>query len=97
MGSPRFLGSPCSRAVLSLTPVVSTSRALCASATLAELGLPRSLTTSATHDLDFEAQSHGPRARCLRFAAALADGLAQDSLPAGRIPSPGGFVPQDCS
>jgi hypothetical protein len=76
--------------------VVSASRALCASATPAELGLPHSLTASATHNLDFEAQSHGPRARCLRFAAVLTNGLAQDSLPAGRIPSPSGFVPQDC-
>ena len=34
----------------------------------------------------FEAQSHGLHARCLRFAAWVAPGLAQDSLPAGGHP-----------
>ena len=41
----------------------------------------------------YGAQSRGPRVRCLRFAAALAGGLAQDSLPAGDQPLPGGGSP----
>ena len=42
----------------------------------------------------FEAQSHGPRARCLRFAATVARGATatQDSLPAGGPPLAG----RDC-
>ena len=41
---------------------------------------------------NFEAQSHGLHARCLRFAATVARVLptaAQDSLPAGGPPWPG--------
>ena len=37
----------------------------------------------------FEAESRGSRTRCLRFAAWITPGLAQDSLPAGGQPLPG--------
>ena len=37
----------------------------------------------------FEALSHSSHSRCLRFAACVTAGLAQDSLPAGGQPLPG--------
>jgi hypothetical protein len=40
--------------------------------------------------VNFEAQSHGLRPRCLRFAGALAVPPTQDSLLAGGQPLPGG-------
>jgi hypothetical protein len=75
---PRFLGHPCSRAVLSQTPVGPRCLAF---------STPRCCQRSSgrrwpQHLVPFEALSHGSCARCLRFAAAVADGLAQDSLPA---------------
>ena len=54
-------------------------------------GLPLPVRRRPPRSLTFGAPSHGPRARCLRFAAALADGPTQDSLPAGDQPLPGGI------
>ena len=92
MGSPRFLGSPRMRAGFTDPGGLDVPRLVRVRFTRRH-GLPHSRTASATNDWAFEAQSHGPHAHCLRFAAALTDGLAQDSFPVGRIPYPGGFRP----
>ena len=92
MGSPRFLGSPCMRAGFTDPGGLDVPRLVRVRFTRRR-GLPHSRRASATNDWAFEAQSHGPHAHCLRFAAALTDGLAQDSFPVGRIPYPGGFRP----
>ena len=47
------------------------------------------LTTSAPQSESFEAPSHGPHARCLRFAAHGHPRATQDSLPVGRPPLTG--------
>ena len=65
-GSPRFLGNPlCTRALLSDPGGTSRARPLprfgVAFRQLERRRLPR-------RNADFGAQSHGPRARCLRFA-----------------------------
>jgi hypothetical protein len=55
-------------------------------------GLPLVQRRRPSHVVLFGAQSRGPRARCLRFAAGVAPGLAQDSLPAGWSPWPDGTL-----
>jgi len=44
----------------------------------------------------YGARSRGPRVRCLRFAADLTIGLAQDSLPVGDQPLPDGLRTKAC-
>src|SRR5206468_10765102 len=46
----------------------------------------------------FGAQSHTPRDSCVRFAAGVAAGLAQHSLPGGSLrPTWAGLPPADCA
>ena len=51
-----------------------------------------SLNSHGSHEyISFEAQSHGSRARCLRFEGHSCLRPTQDSLPAGGQPLPGGI------
>ncbi len=76
---PGSWGAPCSRAAFSDPGGPGPSRPdeeawYCLPASCDAVG--------PTPEFAFEAQSRGPVARCLRFAARVTPGLAQDSLPA---------------
>jgi hypothetical protein len=92
-GSPRFLGNPRVRALLSdpggprlFRPA---SGGLPYSSVLPRHGLRVFLDAGRLPcELDIGAQSHGPHAHCLRFAATVARMLptaTQDSFPAGEV------------
>ncbi len=66
-GPPRFLGNPCACMPCSSTPAGPRCQAIAA---------PRCCRRSENHDgpreqFHFEAQSHGPHAPCVRFAAGV--------------------------
>src|SRR2546425_7277769 len=65
MGPPRFLGEPCTPAI-ALRP-----RGNLRARPLQRIDVASALTTACGFPdiMPFEAQSRGPRARCLRFAA----------------------------
>jgi len=94
-GSRRFLVDPRSRALL-FDPGGTNSpshRALCP--TLRRVGVAfRYCEHVGSHDFTpFEAQSHGPRARCLRFAARVARGPRKTRFRLVALLGRSGFEP----
>ncbi len=84
--SPRFPGVPCRNVPRSSTPEEEHHPDQFPGGVL----VPSvRLTTSASSTGAFVAESRSPLPRCLRFAAVVAHGLAQDSLPAGLVPLAG--------
>jgi hypothetical protein len=92
---PRFLENPPVHALLSDPGGTAVSGHSGPALLLDAAMLPSAFsTTSAPTTRNFEAQSHGLHTCCLRFAATVTRVLptaAQDSLPAGGPPWPGGI------
>ena len=81
-GPLRFLGNPFACMPYSTTPTDFRARPL----QLLHVAFRWIENVGFRDNFYFVAQSHGLQARCLRFAAWVTPGLAQDSLPGGSHP-----------
>jgi hypothetical protein len=95
-GSPRFLGSlyarvPCSTdpgglVVLRIPRIRSRTTTLAFRTQRRRRAFHREVNQEQSHDWAFEAQSHGPHARYLRFAADLTNGSRKTRFRLGGSP-----------